>query len=227
MSNCHPGPRTEQSLLELSTNNQRIEALAEWTYAGFCQDYEGPIAYCELCKASHQRFRFRVDNTRNRRRIWVGSGCLLGHAFRVEKDGLALNQQAAERHIHDTIQGFMRDGIVARLLVAAMRDTNELLAEALVHYQQTGHLTPRHAAIFFDAIERDRIDTTQAKFHIYLRRQTDQAEMRSLATWRVWRFWHALTPAQQKQACELGHRPPPNSHVALRQHQIKGTCSRP
>ncbi|PXX95810.1 hypothetical protein [Halomonas sp. LBP4] len=226
MSNCHLGSRTEQTLLELSTRNQRIEALAEWRYAGLCHDYEMPIAYCELCKASHQRFRFRLDNAHNRRRIWVGSGCILGHAFRVEQNGVVLNQQAAERHINDTIQGMLRDAVVSRLLIVVMRDTNDLLAEALVHYQQTGHLTPRHAAIFFDAIEREGIDTEPAKFHIYLRRQTDQMEMRSLATWRVWRFWHTLTPAQKKQACELGHRPPPNSHVAVRQHQSKGRCSR-
>lgn len=225
MTICQPSPRANQTLLELSTSNDLGEALTEWRYTGLCHDYELPIAQCELCKESHQRFRFRLDHNQDRRRIWIGSGCLLGYAFRVENEGVSLNKQAAKKHIHATMQGMHRDGVISELLLVAMRDTNDLLSEALVHYQHTGHLTPRYAAIVFDVIERERIDADQAKLPIYLRRQSDHVEMRSLASWRVWRFWHALTPDQQKQARELGHRPPPSNHVALRKHYANQTCS--
>lgn len=214
MNVCKPGRYTEERLAEVSDGVGLARAVGQWVYRGVSHDFEDALCGCELCTEEGQRFHFRLENSLTQRRLWVGAGCMLRYAFPVVHEGVTLSRRDASAHIKNSIAEHERSAVISRLLKAAVRMYDNALADAIVHYHYTGHLTPRFAATIYLEMEREGI-SRNVRFPIYLRRDSDKAELQALNTLLVWRFWHAMTPAQRREATRLGHQPLPSNHPLI------------
>ncbi len=69
--------RVVDNILPLSLASALPEAFKEWYFTERTEDHEQAIEDCELCNQERLRYHFEIENRHTKRRLWVGSSCIL------------------------------------------------------------------------------------------------------------------------------------------------------
>ena len=208
-------------LLALSQGTKINQASQEWRHDGLCQNFEHPIAKCDLCTDQSLRFTFLIQNTVTGQKAWVGDKCLLALGIPIYQSRVRIPQHRARQHLAAQVQDLVTNQALSVCTMSAFDKADIALADALIQFRFNGRATIQEASLIFAAIEQNMLLTTDVMLPIYTRRDEDIAQLRDIPTWALWRFWHCLTPDQVKLAVSLGHAEPKVQHGTLVKYQRK------
>ncbi len=200
--------RVRDSILPLSVAGTLPAAFTEWAFTENTVDHEAPIETCELCGQQDLRYHFEINNRRTEATLWVGSHCILQFNVAVLEDGRRLSPEEAKRRLAKLTQHMQLESYINALERLTAAENSLILSGALDYYRRHKKLTPKYAAVVFWKLQSLRIDHHPSFFQVELRRAQHVEDLRQMPTRLVHRFWGALSPAQRRQAVELGHRLP-------------------
>lgn len=207
MTDSYP-QRVRENILPLSVAGALPEAFLEWHFTGCTEDHEEPVETCQLCDQEDLRYHFEIKNENTGSRLWVGSQCILKFDVAVYEQGRVLDQKEAKRKLAKLTEKMRLDSCIKALEQVAEREDNKILRNALEYYQKNKYLTPKFAFVVFWRLAENGIDHSPSFFKVSLRRDRYKEDVKGMPTSRVHLIWPALTSAQRKKVCELGHTPP-------------------
>lgn len=200
--------RVADRILPLSIADSVPEAILEWLVTGVTTDHEQAIETCELCGQDRLRYHFEIANRFTKKRLDIGSECILRFDVPVFENDRKLSATETKRYLNAQIQQMRLESCIRALEKLANAERNQILTNALAYYQRNKKLTPKYAFVVFWKLDDHKIDYEPSFFKIRLDRQSYKDALREMNTARVHRFWRALSPAQRKIAIELGHTAP-------------------
>ena len=200
--------RVRDSILPRSLADTLPEAFIEWQYCGGYHDNESADEVCELCGHEDLRYQFEIENRWTKKRLWVGSQCILQFNVAVYEDARLLSSIEAKKKLESLVQLMRLQSCLRALEALADAEGDEILVNALAYYAKNKKLTPKQAFVVFWRLGKHRIDHTPSFFRVSLKRKRHRADLREMSTGRVHLFWRALTSTQRRMAMELGHQPP-------------------
>lgn len=202
--------RVRQNILPLSVSNKLPEAFDEWHFTGLTEDHTVANETCRLCDQEHLRYHFQIQNAQTSHCLDVGSHCILKFDVAVFKeDGTTrLSPKDAKKRLGELTNEMRRTSCLNALEALAQKEPNDILTNALSYYRRKNKLTPKLAFVVFWKLQDNNIDHSPSFFSISLKRQDHIAALKEMDTWRVHKFWKALTAAQREKAIGMGHTPP-------------------
>ncbi len=200
--------RVAENVLPLSVSGELSEALKEWYFTERTEDHEVATESCELCDQEQLRYHFEIENKNTRKRLWVGSSCILRFNVAVYDNGLLLDKKSAEKKLNKHIAKMRLDACINSLKVLANKEQNPILDSALSYYQKNKCLTPKFAFVVFWRLDSQQIDYHPSFFKISLKRDSHKRDLAHMPKDRVHLIWKALSPSQRKIAIKLGHTEP-------------------
>ncbi|PNH97883.1 hypothetical protein [Vibrio diazotrophicus] len=200
--------RVAENVLPLSVSGELSEALKEWYFTERTEDHEVATESCELCDQEQLRYHFEIENKNTRKRLWVGSSCILRFNVAVYENGLVLDKKSAERKLNKHIAKMRLDACINSLNALAKKEQNPILDSALSYYQKNKCLTPKFAFVVFWRLDSQKFDYHPSFFKISLKRDSHKRDLANMPTDRVHLIWKALSPNQRKMAIKLGHTEP-------------------
>lgn len=200
--------RVRDNILPLSIASTLPEAFEEWSFTDNTVNHIEPIETCQLCNQEELRYHFEIKNSLTKKILWVGSQCILKFNLSVFEEGQRLSPTDSKKKLNRLIQQMRLESCVKALSKLAETENNEILKNALAHYQKNKNLTPKYAFVVFWKLESHTIDHNPSFFKISLKRQKHKIDLSEMPTERVHKIWPALSSAQKKLAIEMGHSPP-------------------
>ncbi|ASG01802.1 hypothetical protein [Vibrio anguillarum] len=200
--------RVAENVLPLSISGELSEALKEWYFTERTEDHEVATESCELCDQEQLRYHFEIENKSTRKRLWVGSSCILRFNVAVFENGQVLDKKSAEKKLNQHIAQMRLDACIASLKALAEKEHNTILDNALNYYQKNKCLTPKFAFVVFWRLDTQKIDFHPSFFKISLKRDSHKKDLANMHIDRVHLIWKALSSSQRKMAIKFGHTEP-------------------
>lgn len=201
--------RVAENILPLSKSQKLKKALREWHFTESIHDHGTPKEDCELCDQEKLRYHFEIENEETKKRIWVGSSCILKFKVRVlDDEGNELDEKGAKRKLNTLRNKMKYDYCISALEELAAAESNSILSNALEYYHKNRYLTPRYAFVVFWRLQENDIDHSSSFFKVALKTNKQKDDLKEMETFKVHRFWGALTSDQKKIVERLGHRAP-------------------
>ncbi|MBF4370923.1 hypothetical protein EAY04_23330, partial [Vibrio anguillarum] len=119
--------RVAENVLPLSISGELSEALKEWYFTERTEDHEVATESCGLCDQEQLRYHFEIENKNTRKRLWVGSSCILRFNVAVFENGLVLDKKSAEKKLNKHIEKMRLDSCITSLKALAEKENNPIL----------------------------------------------------------------------------------------------------
>jgi len=201
--------RVANNILPLSIAGSLPEAFKEWYFTENVEDHLVAEEDCELCDQEKLRYHFEIENKNTRKRLWVGSSCIVKFQVQVfDNEGQVLDKKGAEKKLNDLQNKMRYEACINALKKLAQAEPNEILSNALNYYLKNQYLTPKFAFVVFWRLQVNKIDHSPSFFKVTLNRNRDKEDLKEMDTSKVHRFWKALSSNQRKIAERLGHYAP-------------------
>ena len=200
--------RVRENILPLSLANNLPEAFGEWFFTERIHDHETPDADCELCNQEELRYHFQIKNEYTEKELWVGSSCILKFGLSVFDEGKLLDKKNTKKKLAALTKKMQLESCIKALETLADKEGGGILQGALDYYKREKRLTPKQAFVVFWRMQERGIDHCPSFFKIALRRDQHKYDLQKMSTYKVHKFWKALTPSQRKLAQARGHKPP-------------------
>lgn len=207
--NTYP-QRVANNILPLSIAGNLPEAFKEWYFTENLVDHIVAKADCKLCDQEKLRYHFEIENRNTRKRLWVGSSCIVKFQVKVFDDaGMVLDKKGAEKKLNKLQNKMRYEACINALNKLAQAEPNEILSNALNYYLKNRYLTPKFAFVVFWRLQVNNIDHSPSFFKVTLNRSKYKEDLKEMDTSKVHRFWKALSSGQKKIAEQFGHSAPP------------------
>ncbi|WP_370978989.1 hypothetical protein [Agaribacterium sp. ZY112] len=206
--NTYP-KRVANNILPLSIAGNLPEAFQEWYFTDNMEDHLIAKEDCELCDQEKLRYHFEIENRNTRKRLWVGSSCIVKFQVQVFDDaGKVLDKKGAEKKLNELQRKMCYESCINALKKLAQAESNEILSNALNYYLKNKYLTPKFAFVVFWRLQKNNIDHSPSFFKVTLNRRKYKDDLKEMDTFKVHKFWKALSSGQKKTAERLGHSAP-------------------
>lgn len=206
--NTYP-QRVADNILPLSIAGSLPEAFKEWYFTDRIEDHIRAEEDCELCDHEKLRYHFEIENRNTQKRLWVGSSCILKFQLQVLDDnGMELDKKGAEKKLNDLQNKMRHESCINALKKLAKTESNEILSNALNYYLKNKYLTPKFAFVVFWRLQKNNIDHSPSFIKVTLNRSKYRDDLKEMDTFKVHKFWKALSSGQKKIAERLGHSAP-------------------
>jgi len=206
--NTYP-KRVANNILPLSIAGNLPEAFQEWYFTDNMEDHLIAKEDCELCDQEKLRYHFEIENRNTRKRLWVGSSCIVKFQVQVFDDtGKLLDKKGAEKKLNELQRKMCYESCINALKKLAQAESNEILSNALNYYLKNKYLTPKFAFVVFWRLQKNNIDHSPSFFKVTLNRSKYKDDLKEMDTFKVHKFWKALSSGQKKIAERLGHSAP-------------------
>ncbi len=206
--NSYP-QRVADNILPISIATNLPEAFKEWYFTDNMKDHLVAKEDCELCDHEKLRYHFQIENRNTRKRLWVGSSCIIKFQVQVLDDtGKVLDKKGAEKKLNELQRKMSYESCIDALKELAHAESNEILSNALNYYLKNKYLTPKFAFVVFWRLQKNNIDHCPSFFKVILNRSKYKEDLKEMDTFKVHKFWKALSSSQKKIAERFGHSAP-------------------
>ena len=203
--------RVAENILPLSLAGVLPEAFREWYFTDNTIDHEQATEDCQLCNHEQLRYHFEIKNRNTNSTLWVGSSCILKFQLQVFEHGRLLDSAGSKKKLDDLMKEMRLKSCIQALEKLAVKESNDILTNALAFYKKNKYLTPKFAFVVFWRLTKNSIDHSPSFFKISLKKDKYKRDLALMPTDRVHLIWPALSSSQRKKAMSLGHVPPPPS----------------
>ncbi|MGL4448710.1 MAG: hypothetical protein ACRCUZ_13505 [Shewanella sp.] len=196
------------SIIPLSVSNCLPAAFDEWAFLGNVRDFGRRAAICQLCGQESLRYRFEIENSITRAKLWVGSSCILKFGVPIFEGARKLSEIEARKKLASLTQNMQQDSCISALETIASKEESKILSSALDYYRRNGCLTPKFAFVVLWRLNKANIDYIPSFFKVELKRLKHREDLMEMEPGRVSVIWPALSASQRAMAIRLGHAEP-------------------
>ncbi len=203
--------RVANNILPLSIAGSLPEVFKEWFFTEKTKDHEQAIEDCELCDQEQLRYHFEIENRDTKKRLWIGSSCILKFKVAVFENGRLLDEKRTEKKLNALMKKMRLESCIKALEKLSASESNDILKNALDYYSKNKYLTPKFAFVVFWRLKVNKIDHHPTFFKVSLKRDSFKQDLAQMPTDRVHMIWPALSSSQRKIAIKFGHEAPENT----------------
>ncbi len=199
--------RVSNNLLPLSIAGNLPEAFTEWQFTEEIHDHESAEEICELCDKEQLRYHFRIVNTLNENKLWVGSTCILRFDIAVlGDDGIVLDNVNAKKKLNKLTEKMHQDYCFKALEAIVQKESHPALQNALDYYKANKFFTPKYAAMVLWRLDSNNIPHNASFFKIRINKDQWKEDLKKLKPIQFKTIYKSLTDSQRKLAVKLGQR---------------------